>query len=50
MPRNGFSAQVGMASGQTATERLNAIQGLLDKGLVTQEEYDKKRADILAEL
>ena len=38
-----------MGSGAVTT-RLNELQALLDQGLVTKEEYDKKRADILAEL
>ena len=35
------------ADGASVDEKLNKIKELLDKGLITQEEYDKKREDIL---
>ncbi|MCU0304274.1 MAG: SPFH domain-containing protein [Thermoanaerobaculales bacterium] len=34
----------------TVEARLERLKSLLDKGLISQEEYDKKRGDILAEL
>lgn len=36
--------------GGTIEERLERLKGLLKKGLITQQEYDKRRAEILSEL
>lgn len=38
------------ASNDTTEEKLQKIKALLDNGLITQEEYDAKRADILNEI
>ena len=38
------------ASTRTTAERLHELEGLLDKGLVTREEYEQKRAVILKQL
>lgn len=35
---------------QTPGERLQTLKNLLDKGLITHDQYEKKRADILKEL
>ena len=35
------------SSGPSVDEKLRKIKDLLDKGLITQEEYDKKREDII---
>lgn len=35
---------------QTAEARLSTLQSLYEQGLITSEEYDQKRKDILAEL
>ena len=48
-------AQPGAASQPSAkdrasADRLAALKGLLDKGLITREEYEKKKAEILQEL
>ena len=37
-----------LTSGWTE-ERLRKLQRLYDQGLITRDEYDKKRAEILAE-
>jgi hypothetical protein len=34
----------------TPEERLTKLKGLLDKGLITQDEYDKRRAEIIRSL
>ena len=36
------------AGGSDPVVKLEQLQSMLDKGLVTQAEYDKKRAEILA--
>lgn len=40
-------AGTNVGSGTSVDEKLNKIKELLDKGLITQEEYDKKREDII---
>ncbi len=44
-----ITAPAGSPSG-TIEERLERLNGLLKKGLITQQEYDKRRAEILSEL
>lgn len=38
------------ASGKSAQERLTELQNLYDRRLISQEEYEKKRQEILEEL
>jgi cytochrome c-type biogenesis protein CcmH/NrfG len=38
------------ANGGNAESRLRELQGLRDQGLVTQEEYDARRAEIVREI
>ena len=35
---------------KTPEERMNELQSLLDKGMITQEEYQRKRSQILEEI
>jgi membrane protease subunit (stomatin/prohibitin family) len=42
-----------ISSGQSSDDpasRIEKLAGLLDKGLITQEEYDKKKAKLLEEI
>jgi hypothetical protein len=40
----------GPGGGASITERLKTLEGLFKQGLITKEEYDKKRAAILSEM
>ncbi len=40
----------GAAPGRTLKERLAALKELLDEGLITAEEFDGRRKEILAEV
>jgi hypothetical protein len=38
------------SSGKSLEARLTELKGLMEKGLITQEQYEQKRADILKAL
>ena len=44
------SGSTGTAKAETVEERLRKLDELLKKGLITKEEYDKKRAEILKDI
>jgi hypothetical protein len=47
---NAAPATVPLAAAPTPEERLTKLKELLDKGLITQDEYDKRRAEIIHSL
>lgn len=49
-PTEAVAAPGSQNPGGTIEERLERLKGLLKKGLITQQEYDKRRAEILSEL
>ena len=44
------SGSAGDSSGRSAQDRLTELQNLYDRRLITQEEYEQKRQEILKEL
>lgn len=44
------SGSAGDGSGRSAQDRLTELQNLYDRRLITQEEYEQKRQEILKDL